>query len=197
MKLTKHEMNSAQTKQASLYLHTINDFERIGDHASYIAYMSSEMHDNHTNFSQEAWDELNVVMEAVREEINLTCRAFLNDDKEMAQRVAPLGMVITSLCNELKMHHVERLSKGDCGLEEGTVYTDILNSFNRIAAHCSSAMVALLKSSDENPDMHIHDSKIYPVDSTEYHTYFNDYREKYEIVKNEEHMRSMEPEEVE
>ena len=56
MKLTKHEMNSAQTRQASLYLHTINDFERIGDHASYIAYMSSEMHDNHTNFSQEAWD---------------------------------------------------------------------------------------------------------------------------------------------
>ena len=197
MKLTKHEMNSAQTKQASLYLHTINDFERIGDHASYIAYMSCEMHDNHTNFSQEAWDELNVVMSAVREVINLTCRAFLNDDKEMAQRVAPLGMVITSLCNELKMHHVERLSKGNCGLEEGTVYTDILNSFNRIAAHCASAMVALLKNSDENPDMHIHDSKIYPSDSVEYRTYFNEYRQKYEIVKNEEHMRSMEPEEVE
>ena len=197
MKLTKHEMNSAQTKQASLYLHTINDFERIGDHASYIAYMSCEMHDNHTNFSQEAWDELNVVMEAVREEINLTCRAFLNDDKEMAQRVAPLGMIITSLCNELKMHHVERLSNGKCGLEEGTVYTDILNSFNRIAAHCASAMVALLKSGDENPDMHIHDSKIYPSDSVEYYTYFKEYRQKYEIVKNEEHMRSMEPEEVE
>ena len=60
------------------------------------------------------------------------------------------------------MHHVERLSNGNCGLEEGTVYTDILNSFNRIAAHCASAMVALLKSGDENPDMHIHDSKIYP-----------------------------------
>ncbi len=197
MKLTKHEMNSGQTRQASLYLHTINDFERIGDHASYIAYMSSEMHDNHTNFSQEAWDELNVVMEAVREEINLTCRAFLNDDKEMAQRVAPLGMIITSLCNELKMHHVERLSNGNCGLEEGTVYTDILNSFNRIAAHCASAMVALLKSGDENPDMHIHDSKIYPSDSVEYYTYFKEYRQKYEIVKNEKHMRSMEPEEVE
>ena len=197
IQLTKREMNSAQTRQTSLYLHTINDFERIGDHASYIAHMSNEMHDNHTNFSQEAWDELNVVMEAVREEINLTCRAFLNDDKEMAQRVAPLGMIITSLCNELKMHHVERLSNGNCGLEEGTVYTDILNSFNRIAAHCASAMVALLKSGDENPDMHIHDSKIYPSDSVEYYTYFKEYRQKYEIVKNEEHMRSMEPEEVE
>ncbi len=55
-------MNSVQTSQASRYLHTIGDFERIGDHASYIAHMSNEMHDNHTNFSQEAWDELNVVM---------------------------------------------------------------------------------------------------------------------------------------
>jgi len=45
--------------------------------------------------------------------------------------------------------------------------------------------------------MHIHDSKIYPSDSVEYYTYFKEYRQKYEIVKNEEHMRSMEPEEVE
>ena len=195
--LSGKDVSEDGNNEISKMLHAINDFERIGDHASYIAYMSSEMHDNHTNFSQEAWDELNVVMEAVREEINLTCRAFLNDDKEMAQRVAPLGMIITSLCNELKMHHVERLSNGNCGLEEGTVYTDILNSFNRIAAHCASAMVALLKSGDENPDMHIHDSKIYPSDSVEYYTYFKEYRQKYEIVKNEEHMRSMEPEEVE
>ncbi len=197
MKLTKHEMNSAQTRQTSLYLHTINDFERIGDHASYIAHISSEMHENHTEFSEAAWDELNVVMEAVREVINVTCRAFLNDDKEMARRVAPLGVVITTLCNELKMHHVERLSNGECGLEEGTVFTDILNSFNRIAAHCASAMVALLKSGDVELDMHIHDSKIYPSDSAEYYTYFGEYRQKYDIVKNDEHMRSMEPEEVE
>ena len=197
IKLTKHEMNTAQTRQVSLYLHTINDFERIGDHASYIAYMSSDMHENKTQFSEDAWDELNVVMEAVREEINLTCKAFLENDKEMAQRVAPLGMVITTLCDELKMRHVERMSSGGCGLEEGTVFTDILNSFNRIAAHCASAMVALMNSDKENMDTHIHNSKVYPSDSTEYKTYLNEYNQKYEIKKDGEHMRSMEPEEVE
>ena len=172
IKLTKHEMNTAQTRQVSLYLHTINDFERIGDHASYIAYMSSDMHEN-------------------------TCKAFLENDKEMAQRVAPLGMVITTLCDELKMRHVERMSSGGCGLEEGTVFTDILNSFNRIAAHCASAMVALMNSDKENMDTHIHDSKVYPSDSSEYKTYLNEYNQKYEIKKDGEHMRSMEPEEVE
>ena len=38
----------------------------------------------------------------------------------MAQRVAPLGAVITGLCDVLKMRHAERLSQGKCGLEEGT-----------------------------------------------------------------------------
>ena len=197
IKLTKHEMNTAQTRQVSLYLHTINDFERIGDHASYIAHMANEMHDNHTEFSQAAWDELNIVMEAVREEINVTCNAFMKDDKEAAQRVAPLGAVITNLCDELKMHHVERLSKGECGLEEGTVFNDILNSFGRIAAHSASAMTALLKSGETDADPHIHDSKIYPTDSWEYYTYFNEYRQKYDVVNNENHVLSMEPEEVE
>ena len=197
IQLTKREMNTAQTRQASLYLHTINDFERIGDHASYIAHMSSEMHDNHTNFSQEAWDELNIVMEAVREDINITCNAFMKDDKEMAQRVAPLGAVITGLCDVLKMRHAERLSQGKCGLEEGTVFSDILNSFCRIATHCASAMVALMKSDETGSDIHIHDSKIYPTDSWEYYTYFNEYRQKYDVIANAEHVLSMEPEEVE
>ena len=198
IQLTKREMNTVQTRQVSLYLHTIGDFERIGDHASYIAHMSNEMHDNHTDFSPAAWNELNIVMEAVREEINITCNAFLNDDKEAAQRVARLGVVITHLCDELKMHHVERLSNGNCGLEEGTVFNDILNSFGRIASHCASAMVALMKSGEQDPDMHIRDSKIYPTDSFEYYTYFSEYKKKYDITdKSEEHVLSMKPEEIE
>ena len=199
IQLTKREMNTAQTRQVSLYLHTINDFERIGDHASYIAHMANEMHDNHTNFSQSAWDELNIVMEAVREEINVTCNAFMKDDREAAQRVAPLGAVITNLCDELKLHHVARLSKGECGLEEGTVFNDILNSFGRIAAHSASAMMALMKSGEEDPDLHIHDSKVYPTDTMEYYSYFNEYRQKYDIdaVNGGDHVVSMEPEEVE
>ena len=198
IQLTKREMNTAQTRQVSLYLHTINDFERIGDHASYIAHMSNEMHENHTQFSEEAWDELNVAMEAVREVINITYDAFLNDDKEEAQRITPLGMVIGRLCDELKMHHVARMSKGGCGLEEGAVFTDLLNSFNRIASHCASAMVALLKGDEMDTDIHIHDSKIYPTDNWEYYSYLNEYNQKYDIKsKSESHIRSMEPEEVE
>ena len=70
-------------------------------------------------------------------------------------------------------------------------------NFGRIAAHSASAMTALLKSGDTDADPHIHDSKIYPTDSWEYYTYFNEYRQKYDVIANAEHVLSMEPEEVE
>lgn len=35
------------------------------------------------------------------------------------------------------------LGSGACGLEEGTVFNDILNSFTRIAAHCASIVSAM------------------------------------------------------
>lgn len=195
IRLTRKEMNTQQTTQVSLYLHTINDFERIGDHASYIAHISNEMNQDHLGFSEAAWDELNVLMEAVREEINLTCTAFMNDDKEAAHKITPLGVIITSKCNDLKMHHVERLSCGNCGLEEGTIFMDILNSFNRIAAHCASVRIALLNADHPSTDTHIHDSKVYPRDTAEYRKYYKEYHEKYDVV-NKEHHRSMEAEDV-
>ena len=118
MRLTKKEMTTAQTRQMSLYLSTISDFERIGDHAAYIAYMSKEMQERRMSFSKEALDELNVVMGAVREIINITARAFMDENQDEADKVTPLGVVITNLCDELKHNHVTRLGSGACGLEQ-------------------------------------------------------------------------------
>ena len=197
MKLTKQQMTSAQTRHTSLYLSTISDFERIGDHASYIAHMSREMNEQRTEFSDAAWDELNVVMEAVREIINVTCRVFLEEDTVEAKKVAPLGVVITDLCENLKHSHVIRLSNGTCGLEQGAIFNDLLNSFGRIAAHCAGVVVALMKSEETGDDIHIHDSRVYASDSEEYHKYYDEYHGKYNISTSVSHMRSMEPEEVE
>ena len=60
-------------------------------------------------------------------------KRFLENDKELSQRVAPLGMVITTLCDELKIRHVERMSNGACGLEEG----DGIFGYPETASHVS------------------------------------------------------------
>lgn len=179
IKLAKREMNTVQTTKVSLYLHTINDFERIGDHASYIAYVANEMHDDHIKFSKEAWDELHVVMNAVFEEIDLTCGAFEDNNADEAQKVASLSVVITGLCDELKLQHVKRLRNGDCGLDEGTVFTDLLNCFKRIVSHCASVMMALQQNEDVNPD--VHEFKVNLRDTEEYRKCFKEYSQKYTL----------------
>lgn len=196
MRLTKKEITTAQSRQMSLYLSTISDFERIGDHAADIAYMSNEMQERKIRFSEEALDELNVVMEAVREIINITARAFMNGNQEEADKVAPLGVVITNLCDELKHNHVTRLGSGDCGLEQGTIFNDILNSFTRIAAHCASITSAMRKAEEGDEDIHIHDSKVYAEDGMTYYSYFTKYAQKYDLGNESSHVKSMEAEEV-
>ena len=153
MRLTKKELTTAQSRRMSLYLSTISDFERIGDHASYIAHLSNEMQESRLTFSEAAMDELNVVMGAVREVMNITARAFTEEDQNEGAKVSPLGVVITNLCDELKHNHVIRLGSGACGLEEGTVFNDILNSFTRIAAHCARLVSAMEKSGEDGEDI--------------------------------------------
>lgn len=196
MRLTKKELTTAQSRQMSLYLSTISDFERIGDHAAYIAYMSREMQESRMSFSKEAMDELNVVMEAVREIMNITAKAFMDGNLDEASKVAPLGVVITNLCDELKHNHVIRLGNGICGLEQGTIFNDILNSFTRIAAHCASIMSAMQKTDEKDEDMHIHDSRVYAGEGMTYYSHFTKYSQKYDLGNQSSHVKSMEAEEV-
>ena len=196
MRLTKKELTTAQSRQMSLYLSTISDFERIGDHAAYIAYMSREMQESRMSFSKEAMDELNVVMEAVREIMNITAKAFMDGNLDEASKVAPLGVVITNLCDELKHNHVIRLGNGICGLEQRTIFNDILNSFTRIAAHCASIMSAMQKTDEKDEDMHIHDSRVYAGEGMAYYSHFTKYSQKYDLGNQSSHVKSMEAEEV-
>ena len=53
-----------------------------------------------------------------------------------------------------------------------------------------------MKSGEVDSDPHIHDSKIYPSNSPRYLEYLKEYCEKYDM-KNEDHVLSMEPEEIE
>lgn len=196
MRLTKKELTTVQSRQMSLYLSTISDFERIGDHAAYIAHMSNEMQERRMSFSDEALDELNVVMEAVREIMNITAKAFMEENQDEAKKVAPLGVVITNLCDELKHNHVIRLGNGACGLEQGTIFNDILNSFTRIAAHCASIMSAMQKNAENDEDIHIHDSRVYAGEDMAYYSYFTKYSQKYDLANQNSHVKSMEAEEI-
>lgn len=183
MQLTGREMTENQSKQVSILLHTISDFERLGDHAVNLSKSANELHEKKISFSDEAVYELGVLSGAVKEILDLTVKSFSDDDIYMALRVEPLRELINVLCNELKSRHITRLKNGKCEMKQGFAFNNILTDFERIGAHCSNVALALLELEAEDFDTHEYQKSIRETNNELYTSFYEDYEERYNINK--------------
>ena len=181
MQLTGKELSGDQTKQVSKFLHTISDFERMGDHALNVARTAKELYDKKIVFSDEARYELNVLIAAMKEIVTSTVQAFSRDDLQMAARIEPLRELIGMLCDELKMRHVDRLQSGKCGISQGFAFNDLLTNIERVSDHCSNVAVAMIELESRNFDTHEYLKSVREMRNTEYKRSFEEYEQKYSI----------------
>lgn len=181
MQLTGKDLNSEQAKQVSMLLHTISDFERLGDHAVNISKVANELYERKEKFSEEAQYEVSVLRDAVGELIDITIEAFEKDDSEEAKKVEPLCELIGILCDELKIRHIERLQNGVCDMKKGFAFNDLLNSLERIAGHCSNIAVALIEMEERVYDTHAYLKNTREAKNFAYRKLFEGYEEKYSI----------------
>ena len=196
MKLNRREMDSRQTRQVAMELRVIGDLERIGDYASNIARVTNEMHEESIQFSEEAMRDLNVCIEAEREIVNSTMASFQEHNLEIAMTIKPLSSAITSLCEILKARHIGRLSRGECGLKQGTAFNELLNSFERIASHCVAVSGSVRREYQDHPDIHVHSVKARELTDEQYKELYDAFLSKYDVLSQEERPVSVESEAV-
>lgn len=181
VKLSKKEIGENESKKISKILHTINDFERIGDHASNILDTASEMHEKKITFSPEAKEELESLNDAISEILSITVKSFKNDDVELAEIVEPLEEVIDEIIDHVKTRHVDRLKRGECTIELGFILTDVLTNYERISDHCSNIAVAVIEAQREMFDAHEYLSNVKKNGEGKYYEYFEKYKKQYSI----------------
>ena len=181
IKITNAGLNPRQSADVSKYLHMISDLERISDHALNIAETAQEMHEKKITFSEQGQSEMAVMVSAVTEIVNLSFGAFLANDLPTAYRVEPLEELIDNLCDEMKLHHVERLQAGTCTLHHGFAFNDLLTNLERVADHCSNIGVALIELESESFDVHEYVNSVMALHSNHFDEYFAEYSKKYAI----------------
>jgi len=179
VKLTGRELTDRQTSTVSLYLHTLSDYERITDHALNIAQSAREIHEKGFVFSESARKELSVVCAAVSETLRLTVEAFVGDNLELAERVEPLVEIIDDLTDEMKSRHVARLQNGQCTIEQGFTFNDLITNFERVSDHCSNIAVAMIELYSGSFDTHEYVGAVKEKDSKNYERYLQAYRNEY------------------
>ncbi len=179
--ITSRELNAEQYESVGKYLHTINDFERISDHALNVAECAQEMHEKEIVFSADGEHELRVLFAAVTEVTNIAIDSFSNNDLDLAYRVEPLEELIDNLCDELKLHHTDRLQKGICTLNHGFVFNDLLTNLERISDHCSNIAVALIELESDSFDTHEYINSLIEVRSHYFDEYYAEYSKKFAL----------------
>ena len=179
IQITNRNMLENDSAKMSIILHSINDLERISDHAVNLKNSAQEMKDKGLKMSFEGSTEIMYLRKAVTDLVNLTVQALSNNDKELAKEIEPLEEVIDDLSDELKRRHVIRLKEGKCTIEMGFVLTDMTTSLERIADHCSNIGVSILESSEEDMGRHAYLHSVKKEDTENFQDRYEHYRELY------------------
>ena len=181
VKLSSLSMTEEDSTESNKLLHLIGDIERISDHALSIVGSAAEVHDKKLAFSAEAKMELDVLISAVNEILDITLESFKNNDLDKAITVEPLEQVVDYLKEKLRKHHIKRLRKNECTIEMGFIQSDLLTDLERISDHCSNIAVCLLEISHDNMDVHEYLNHVKGGKVEEYNHYYEYYMLKYAL----------------
>ena len=154
VKLSAQALSRKDSHSVSVMLHTIGDFERMSDHAVGIKNVAKEIHEKGLSFTPAAKAEVELLTSAISEIVQLTQKAFVTADLDLAKQVEPLEQVIDRLIGRTKDGHIERLRRGECTIEMGFILNDLLTDYERISDHCSNIAVALIEVEHNSFDTH-------------------------------------------
>ncbi len=183
-KLAKHQISEADSATVSKLLKAIGDLERISDHAVNVIESVEELRDKGIEFSDSAKAELSVLRSAVGEIITVTEKAFIGSNINLAADVEPLEQVVDDLKSALRDSHIVRLKGGECTVEAGFIWSDLLTNLERVSDHCSNIALGVIDEHDNNMNAHEALKSIKEGEDTYYTAKYKEYSEKYSIAVN-------------
>ncbi len=184
VKLSSKNLSVWDSKEVSKLLHCIGDFERISDHAVNIQDVAKEIQHKKITFSPQAMEEIRIMTSALREILDIAFAAFINNDYSLADKVEPLEQVIDNLRDKLKKRHVKRLRDGDCTIELGFIFSDLLTNYERVSDHCSNIAVCMIQVNKESFETHEYLHEIRGYEFGQYRTEYESFKKKYALPEN-------------
>ncbi len=183
IRLTSSPLTEEENHATTKLLRLLGDFERISDHAVDLSEAFEEMQDKGLVFSEEAQGELGVMMAAVSEILDLTLRAYTQNDMVLAREVEPLEEVVDKLKEEIRLRHTIRLKNAKCTIELGFVLSDILTCLERVSDHCSNIAGCIIEMA-QNDDLNLHEYLGHvKTDDESFREKYRSYREKHRLQK--------------
>ncbi len=180
VKLTSTQLGENESVKATEYMKMIGDYERIADHAVNILECAEELVQKGIVFSEQAQSEYDLISGAVEEILNLSYTAFNATDLNAARKTEPLEQVVDELKETLRTRHILRLQKGECSVDAGFVWSDLLTNLERVADHCSNISGCVLDTVGHTMNIH-QNQRLLRTSGEDYLQELQELRAKYKI----------------
>ena len=115
--------------------YSINDIERVGDHAENLAEQAEYMVQHNISFSETGESDLHIICETAFKSFQHSIEARRKGDMDDVRKVSQYEDEVDTLEEELREKHIERLSAGKCDPSAGVVFLDLISNLERISDH--------------------------------------------------------------
>jgi phosphate:Na+ symporter len=142
--LSKEQLSDEVSQKLPVLLHTVNDLERIGDHAVNIVEIAQRKMEQQISFSGSALAEA----AKLRSEIGLMfdrVRAALEEnDAEAAKLALTNENQLNRMQLDFRRSHVQRMGDGVCSAEAGLIFCDLVDNVEKIGDHLTNIAQAVI-----------------------------------------------------
>ena len=156
----------------------INAFKKSVDCVLDYDESAEEKKNKDVTFSENAVAEYKTICDAVMEILNLSFKAFSEDDMRSARNTESLEQVIDKLKEDLRTRHFVRLQNRECSVAAGFIWSDLLTNLERVSDHCSNISGCVLDTEDKSMNMH-ENQRTVRNSAEDYMLQYNMYSAKY------------------
>jgi len=125
-----------QQKMVGMLFNTVHDMERIGDHADNLGEIAQYKLDNKVSFSNYAMEELREIYKNVEQSMDNAFLALSTKDTAYVEAVDAYERKVDELRDSFRESHINRINKGECNINAGVLFLEILTNLERVSDHC-------------------------------------------------------------
>ena len=135
LKLSKAPLNEESREVIDSLFNTVNDIERIGDHAENLAELGKSSIVNDVVFSDNARSELSDMYNKVLSTYTYSLESMRTSDVDLACKVIKMEEQVDIMEKTCRLNHMRRLNNNMCSIDNGIIYLEILTNLERVSDH--------------------------------------------------------------
>jgi phosphate:Na+ symporter len=142
--LSTKALSNEMSVQLPVLLHTINDLERIGDHAVNIVEIAERKIEQKLTFSDLALTDAAQLKKEVEQMCDYIITALENNDTDAAKSALVNEDNLNRMQIDFRRSHVQRMSEGLCSPEAGLIFCDLVDNVEKVGDHLTNIAQAVI-----------------------------------------------------